>query len=110
MSSYEIDYKIGTLSADALNKELDEMWGALREDGALREEAAAAGIDLAEIDALERSPIEVRSDEAGFDPVSIVIVVAGIVAKDLWKEVLLPRIRARYGAEAVGPERDVKQS
>ena len=40
----------------------------------------------------------------GFDPTAIALVAAGVVARDLWKELVLPRIKKRWGPDAVGPE------
>jgi hypothetical protein len=70
--------------------------------------AAEVAEEVARILEEEQAPPDslaaVNPESAGFDPASIALVAAGVVARDLWKEVVLPRIKKRWGPDAVGPE------
>lgn len=100
----ELEYGRGSLSAQQLSDELDRLWLSLQEEGDLLETATAAGIDVS---ALPRdvSPFEVLEGAVGFAPGSIVVRVSGLVARDLWREVLLPRIKEEHGADVLHQER-----
>jgi hypothetical protein len=100
----ELPYLRGSLSARELNDELERLWLSLQEDGDLLVTATAAGIDVS---ALPRdvSPFEVVEGAVGFAPGSIVVRVSGLVARDIWREVLLPRIKEEHGADALHEER-----
>jgi hypothetical protein len=84
-----IVYERGRLSVSDLNEEISRISAEARRSGEL------AGEPLS---------IEARG-EAGFDPVTIGIVVGGYVAKDVWKKIVLPRLIDRWGPDALGPER-----
>lgn len=98
----QIVYGRGTLSRDALQREIDRMWSSLEEDPELAAAVKASGIET--LDRSEERPIRVLEEVAGIDPGSILLVIAGTVASDLWREVLLPRIRQRFGEGAVKRE------
>ena len=97
-----------SVTTGELNAATNELWAALqRNDSALATEATACGIDLQQIAGLSRDQaITFHQDGAGFDPATTAIVVAlapvaaGIV-RDLWKEIILPRLRQRLGNDAL---------
>jgi hypothetical protein len=107
----ELVYARGTRSADEVQREVDSFWDAFEHDGELRQEVQDAGIELSELDAVNRQGgITVSVRGAGLDPALVSLIVAfapavNTVAVSLWKKVLLPRIRRRYGRDAVGHER-----
>lgn len=106
----EIRYAPGTWSAGDIQREIDSFWDPLANDDELRQEVRDAGIDISELAGLDRrNAIAVSAGAAGFAPASVALVVAfaptanAIVAR-LWETVLLPRIRRRYGQDAIGLE------
>lgn len=102
-------YGGGSASAEQVTAALDALWSELREPGMLRRDAAAAGVDgaaLAELVAHPRAEVfTVTKGGEGLDPITtailvkVVIPLAGAVAVDLWKKVLLPRIERKLGRE-----------
>jgi hypothetical protein len=95
-------YRQGELSVEEIREEVDRVWEELRSSEAVRREAAAAGVDVEQLDTgAARAPIDVAARGAGFGVIEILVVAAGVVARDLWKEVILPRIKERFGADAV---------
>lgn len=99
---YELVYRRGELSVDEIRDEIDRVWRELQSSDAARGELAAAGVDVDRLDVdAPRAPIDVATRGAGFGVVEILVVAAGVVARDLWKEVILPRIKDRYGVDAV---------
>lgn len=106
----ELLYRRGTRSADEVQREIDKFWAELDTDD-LRKELADVGIDLDAVPAEERtSAIRVSVRGAGLDPLSVTLVVAfapvaNAVLLSLWRKVLLPRIRSRYGRDAIRDEK-----
>lgn len=103
----ELRYHSQISDAD-LNAELDRLWDALTRDPSMRAELAGHGLDIP--DAVVTQPrsqiISLRRDSAGLDPVTTAVVIAFAppVAKmvgDLWTIVLLPRIKRRFGQDAL---------
>ena len=112
-SAEELFYVRGDLSVDQIHGEIDKFWKELdaHTSTALDSELRSKGIDpaaLANVD--RRAAITVHAGTSGVDPIGIVIVVslapsANRVLKDLWKTVLLPRIKRRWGDEAIRGEK-----
>lgn len=100
----EIIYARGDLSAKQIQAEIDQLWRELSEDPDLAGAVAASGIEVGELDR-GRVPLRALEAVAGMEPGSILVVASGVVARDLWREVLLPRIKERLGATAVRQER-----
>ncbi len=106
-----IEYEPGQRSAAQLRSDVETFWNALRTDAELRSEIESAGLDLTELESLDsQKAITIRPAGAGFDPATIGILVifaptANRVLQDLWTTVLLPRIRRRWGSDAIGRER-----
>jgi hypothetical protein len=98
-----LTYLRGSLDAEELQAELDRMWRSLAEDPELADAVRASGIDVSEMPG-DRSPFRVLEEAAGVEPGSILLIVGGTAARDLLREVFLPRIRERYGAGAVRRE------
>lgn len=106
-------YARGTLSIEQVKAEITKFSLDLEksEDAALDAELKAAGFDrkaLAKTD-LEHV-ITVHANASGTDPTSVLVIVtfapaANRIVKDLWETVLLPRIRRRWGEDAVGTEK-----
>lgn len=98
-----LTYLRGSLEPEDLQAELDRMWRSLAEDPELADAVRASGIDVSELPG-DRSPFRVLEEAAGVEPGSILLIVGGAAARDLLREVFLPRIRERYGAGAVRRE------
>jgi hypothetical protein len=98
----EIVYKRGTLLSGQLQREIDQLWSSLEEDPELAAVVKASGITG--LDRLEDRPIRVLEEVAGISPGSILVAITGVAEGDLWREVLLPRIRERFGEAAVKRE------
>jgi hypothetical protein len=52
----------------------------------------------------------VQAGSSGVDPTTAVILVtlapsANLIIKDLWRKIVLPRIRKRWGDDAIGEEK-----
>jgi hypothetical protein len=107
----ELLYSRGTRSAEEVQREIDSFWDSLESDDDLRKEVRNAGIDDAELEGLDRQEaISVSVRGAGLDPTLVSLVVAfaptvNAVIVSLWKKVILPRIRRKYGRDAVGSEK-----
>lgn len=102
-------YEAGTLSAEELQTEINRVWRDMRTSGEVGAEIAAAGFDRETLTRTEEIPITVYAEASGIDPSSVVLTVAfapsaSHVLKDLWAAVLLPRIRQRWGNDAIGTE------
>jgi hypothetical protein len=99
-------YKAG-LSARELQTEINRIWHDMRTSRELRADITAAGIDHEALMQTEEIPITVHTEASGIDPSSVVLAVAfapsaSHVLKELWATVLLPRIKQRWGNDAVG--------
>ena len=109
----EFSYARGELSADQLQTEIDQFWQALDSTGgsALEAELSAAGFDRTALAGRDRKgAITVRPGRSGVDPVTAVLIVslapsANLIIKDLWEEVVLPRIKRRRGDDAIGEQK-----
>jgi len=109
----ELFYVRGQLSADQLQAEIARFWQALNNPGssALDAELRAAGLDRASFVGVDReNAITVRAGTSGVDPTTAVLLVslapsANFVIKDAWKNVVLPYIQRRRGADAIGEEK-----
>lgn len=94
---------------EKIRKLAREVWRELREEGSLaREEAERAGILLEDIPENMEEVLTLKPSGAGFEPGSVALIAAGMVlhgagraALDVWKYVLLPRIREKWGDHAL---------
>src|ERR1017187_10215175 len=110
VESDDFTYIRGRLSADQIEGEIARFWAELKVSSELEDQLDAAGVSsgaLTDID--RRDMIAVRVDSSGADPASVLLVIAfapaaNRVLKDLWATVLLPRIRRRWGDDAMGDE------
>jgi hypothetical protein len=97
------------LEVMVLDDQIDELWADLRTDPVLIRDAEEAGIELRKLGSFRRSDVlQLRREGEAFDPVTTAIVVsfspvAAKIVKDLWEHVLLPRIRQKYGTNALNP-------
>jgi hypothetical protein len=99
-----LPYERGEMEVDELQREIDRMWRTLEEDPDLAAAVQASGIETFDLPSFG-SPVEVREAVAGSDPSTIVFAITGKAAYDLWLQVLLPRLRERFGERAVRRER-----
>jgi hypothetical protein len=108
--SEEFFYTHGELSIEAIQAEIAKFWAELNADTEIQSELAGVGLApdaFLSID-LDQA-ITVRADSSGADPTSVLLIVAlaptaNNILKDVWKTVLLPRIRRRWGQDAIGQE------
>jgi len=103
---------VGAVPLRDLDQELDSMWRELQDPkSALRREAEGQGLDLQKVSGLSRKgAITVTQEGEGFDPVTTAIIVAfapvaAEMVRDLWRNVLLPRLRKHKGQDALGDEK-----
>jgi hypothetical protein len=100
------------VDAKVLERELDKLWEELQKpDSDVSRKAGAQGIDLEQLRSVKREEaLVVRREGAGLSglAVSLIIAVAPTVAEytgkiiwSLWEKVLLPRIRAKEGEDAL---------
>jgi hypothetical protein len=102
-------YSGGSISDGDLRDEISKLWRELQTDSSLRRQAEARNIDLAALAGLSsEEAIQVKTEGMGFDPATTALIVAfapvaAKVVRDLWDNVLLPRIRRDKGADALLP-------
>ena len=107
MDPEELIYSRGLLSAEQVQQEIAKFWAELDTSSEIQTELAKAGITGELLrDANPSDAITVRVDSSGVDPetVSLIIVLAPTanrVLKDIWTTVILPRIRRRWGDNAI---------
>jgi len=109
----ELFYTYGVLRVDQLQSEIAQFWQVLDNPGLpdLDAELGAAGLDRAALADVDReNAITVHAVTSGVDPPTAVLLVslapsANLVIKDLWEKVVLPRIKRRWGVDAVGEEK-----
>jgi len=90
------------VEAEEVEREIDAVWTALQSDPTLRERAASAGVDLAKISGVKRSDaITVRREGSGFSGVEILIGLGIAIAKDVWAQIILPRLKQKFGSDAI---------
>lgn len=98
-----VTYRLGSQGPGDLQRIVDDLLASIPGDPELTGEIRARKVDPATLDA---GSITVSVHGAGLDPASVALVVAFLAppAMDIWKHVLLPRIRRRWGINAVGRE------
>ena len=107
MEQKELIYSRGQLSVEQIQQEIAKFWAELETSSELQAELAKAGISRETLrDSNPEDAITVQVDSSGVDPtsVSLIIVFAptvNSVLKDVWTTVLLPRIRRRWGDNAI---------
>ena len=103
----EIAYDRGAFSARDLQQAVRDFFSEMDGDERIQQDAASAGIDLLGVRALGEPAIEVTSRRPGLTGVEEVIVVA--IATELtagvWRDVILPSLKRRFGGNVVGEER-----
>jgi hypothetical protein len=107
----ELLYARGTRSADEIQHEIDQFWASLDGSEGLGKELTDAGIDLGAVsEVARRDAIRVDVRGAGVDPTAVTLVVAfaptaNAILISLWTQVLLPRIRDKFGRDAIRDEK-----
>lgn len=106
-------YARGGLSVEQIQAEIAQFWETLDNPGSsnLEAELSAAAVDRAALAGIDReNAITVRAGTSGADPATVILLVAlapsaNRIIKDLWVTVVLPRIRRRWGEDAIGEEK-----
>ncbi|GAA3272530.1 hypothetical protein GCM10010493_57780 [Streptomyces lavendulae subsp. grasserius] len=100
----ELRYQAGVRSASELQELVTKVIADLDADPELRRELSAYGLEPSDISS---DSIDVRQESAGLDPVtaSLIIAFAGPPVMDVWRHILLPRLRLRFGHDVVGEEK-----
>lgn len=107
-------YERGELSVDRLQAEVARFWQDFHDparSSAVDTELKAAGIDRAAVANVDQqNGITFEATRSGGDTTVVLIAVAlapsaNRIVKDLWATVLLPRIKRRWGADAIGQEK-----
>jgi hypothetical protein len=109
----EFIYARGELSVEQIQGEIAQFWQTLDnlDSAALKAELSAAGFDPTSLAGVDRQEaITVRAGQSGADAITAIIIVAlapsaNQALKDLWATVVLPRIRKRWGDDAIGEEK-----
>lgn len=103
-----LTYSPGRLSAEQIEQEIGRFWAELNTSSGLQAELAAKGIESAALREINPTDaILVRETSSGVDPLSISIIIAfastgSNLLQDVWSTVILPRIRRRWGDDAIG--------
>ena len=101
--TFEYELKSG-LSIAQLQRLSEEIWAEMKRPGSLAHaRAAEAGYDAATLPASLKGVVTIAPSGAGLDPGTIALIVTAgtVVARDLWKKVLLPQIEDRWGKGAI---------
>jgi hypothetical protein len=107
MPIHEIEYTNGSISAVALQRELDTVLEEYRTGGEVRDQAEAVGLD--DLEGL-RDAISFKESRAGIDTAMAGIIVAftpavSHIAVTFWDEILLPRLKETFGIDVLGNEK-----
>lgn len=111
MQADELIYGRGELSVGQVQQEITQFWRELDKTPEILAKFDDLGIGARELDAIEKlDAISVRADSSGTDPTSVLIIIAfaptgNRILKDIWTSTLLPRIRRRWGDDAIGEEK-----
>lgn len=106
----ETIYERGELSVEQLRDEIKSFWLDLKAGSEGLGSVDAGSFDVRALDRLDPGdPITVRAGSSGADPASVVLIIAfaptlNRALKDIWKTAILPRIRRRWGDDAIGRE------
>jgi hypothetical protein len=97
----ELTYKIGEgVSRQAIEEEIARAFKDLQANADVRRKLEAAGVDV--VAAEEASAgLTVRTAGAGFAGEAVVVAIAIKVLSDVWTELVLPRLKKRFGADAL---------
>jgi len=112
MPEQSLKYKLDEVDYDLFLKDVDQIWNRLHSDPEFQKIATEAGIDLAETAPLVRKKaIDIGQEGFGLDPATTAVVVAfapavALVAKDIWTQIILPRLTEKYGPRAIKPASD----
>jgi hypothetical protein len=119
MGERVLKFRDGSGSLTSIRTITEETWAELGENESLQAQARSLGFDPATLRLELASPFEIRPASAGFDPTGTAILIglgawatsiAADVTKavllDLWRQLILPRIKDRLGSDAVGDEED----
>ncbi|MGB3440067.1 MAG: hypothetical protein WBA97_15085 [Actinophytocola sp.] len=95
-------YRLGSQGPGDLQRIVDDLLASVPGDPELADEIRARNVDP---DMLGAGSITVSANGAGLDPATVALVIAFVAPPviDIWKDLLLPRIRRRWGINAVGP-------
>ena len=110
MDGEELIYARGELSVKSLQQEIDRFWADAAVTPELQDRLTDAGLEYEASDATELTQqITVRAGSSGADPTSVVMIIslaptANKILKDVWTNIILPRIRRRWGDDAIGGE------
>jgi hypothetical protein len=94
----------GAIDVDILEQFLDELWKKAKTDPAMRAELAKHGIDVGQLPRAREEAIQVTRPAAGLSGTEIVVVLVPLaveVAGDLWRHIIFPAIRRRFGDGAL---------
>lgn len=98
-----------SFTADDMQDALAEFWKESARDPALQQRLHALGLSDDEIAQARSQPSTVTQSAAGFDATALAILLAPAVthvAKDVWKEIILPWLKARYGPDVTKEQED----
>lgn len=115
----DLEYSVcaQNLSVLEIQRFAQEVWDDVqRNNSHVRSEAENAGIPVKELSSTLADIVQIKSIGArvGIDPFSLLVgaTVAGgaKVAKDIWAKIILPRLVARYGVNAIELKKQAKKS
>lgn len=106
----ELRYSRGLLSVEQIQQEITKFWAELETSQEIQAELAAEGISRDILPDNLKDAITVGVDSSGVDPVSVTLIIAfaptgNRILKDVWNAVLLPRIRHRWGDNAINDKK-----
>jgi hypothetical protein len=93
-----------------LEQDLDRLWPLLREDPLLLRQLSELDVDPNQLPLSWRDAIAVEPRGMGIDPITTAVIVkfvvpvATVVVIDVWRHIILPRIRKDHGSDQVKPE------
>lgn len=117
-TSETLRYNLADTPLEQYEAELDQLWADLKDPNSdVSQDAKAHGINVELVRQLERKQaIDLRTEESAFDPTFVTLVVAlaplaieivkasAPIIKDLWIEVLRPRLVQAMGGHVLRPK------
>lgn len=117
MERDEIEFEIvdkKNVSIADIQDAVTEAWGEMRERGTSAYQAAVdAGIDVSSLPGDVGDAVEIRPAGAGLIGVDVIVVgllskMAYDVWKGVWDQILLPKLKRRFGETVLAPVQDTK--
>jgi len=103
----EEKYDLKGITVDRFKDLIRDVWKESKESGEIKKIAEEKGLNYSEIEPLEANDVlEIKQEGVGLDPALTAIIVSfapvlAEIAEDIWKYVLLPKIKRKEGDDVL---------